>query len=544
MSTVSTHLPTTVADLIVEQLRQLGISTLFGVHGANAENIFDAALRHPDITPVIAKHEFAAGAMADGAARISGGIGAVLTTSGGGALNVVPALAEAYDSRVPVLALIGTAPRPTVGRGGFQDMLTPPDTIDLTAVLAGVTGAYAVVDDPDSLAAAFTVVVTALHRGLPAALVIPKDVQAAPARPVAPPRPLPPDSSPESNSLAARLTELVADGGHVCIWAGEEASWLRLREPIDALATSLGATVVVSPGGRDVGATGRCAGVTGVMGHPSAHKALSEADLWLVLGCRMSLTDRAGLDDLASATPIVHVGAWPPRTSAVTEHIPCTDLSAFVESLTGHIGAAPAAPPAAVIDYLRTPDTDLPLDMRTVIDTIGTHLPTGCAVFADAGNTGAASIHYLPFGDFRFGVALGMGGMGHAIGAGLGCALDSGKPTVVIAGDGSFFMHGMELHTAVEYGAPLTLVVLNNNAHAMCVTREHLYFPDAPSLNRFAPTDIAAGVAAMFPGLSVFHAADAAELATACADALTTAGPACLVVDVDPDEVPPFAPFL
>ena len=55
--------------------------------------------------------------MADGAARISGGIGAVLTTSGGGALNVVPALAEAYDSRVPVLALIGTAPRPTVGRG-------------------------------------------------------------------------------------------------------------------------------------------------------------------------------------------------------------------------------------------------------------------------------------------------------------------------------------------------------------------------------------------------------------------------------------------
>ena len=548
MNTVLHGLSPTVADRVVERLRQLGISTLFGVHGANAEDIFDATVRHPGITPVIAKHEFAAGAMADGAARIGGGVSAVLTTSGGGALNVVPALAEAYDSRVPVLALLGTAPRPTVGRGGFQDMLTPPDTIDLAAVLSGVVGAYAVVDDPGALDGAFTAVTDALRRGLPAALVIPKDVQAAPAPDVATTSPPHPRraAEPAPDDLAERLAEL-AGAGRICVWAGEEASRLRLRDRVEALAALVGATVVVAPGGRDLAVPGRCAGVTGVMGHPSAHRALAAADLWLVLGCRMSLTDRAGLDALIADTETVHVGSWPPRTPGVTDHVPCDDLRGFLDSVierTACLLTAPPPRPTVRLEHLSTPATAHPLDMRTVIDTIGAHLPPGCAVFADAGNTGAASIHYLPFGDHRFEVALGMGGMGHAIGAGLGTALDTGTRTVVIAGDGAFFMHGMELHTAAEYDAPLTLVVLNNNAHAMCVTRERLYFPDTPGLNRFGPADIAAGAAAMFPAIKVFHATDAAGLAAACPDALTAAGPTCLVIDVDPDEIPPFAPFL
>ena len=51
-------------------------------------------------------------------------------------------------------------------------------------------------------------------------------------------------------------------------------------------------------------------------------------------------------------------------------------------------------------------------------------------------------------------------------------------PTVVVAGDGAFYMHGMEVHTAIEYGLPITFVVLDNSAHAMCVTREQLFYGD------------------------------------------------------------------
>ena len=47
----------------------------------------------------------------------------------------------------------------------------------------------------------------------------------------------------------------------------------------------------------------------------------------------------------------------------------------------------------------------------------------------------------------------------------------------------------------------MTFVLLNNNAHAMCVTREQLYYNDLYSYNRFTPSQLGAGLAAMFPGL-------------------------------------------
>ena len=60
----------TVADRVAGRLVDAGVRTAFGVHGANIEDVFDAALRHPRLRPVVAKHEFGAGAMADCAAFV------------------------------------------------------------------------------------------------------------------------------------------------------------------------------------------------------------------------------------------------------------------------------------------------------------------------------------------------------------------------------------------------------------------------------------------------------------------------------------------
>ena len=90
---------------------------------------------------------------------------------------------------------------------------------------------------------------------------------------------------------------------------------------------------------------------------------------------------------------------------------------------------------------------------------------------------------------------------------------------MVIAGDGSFFMHGMEIHTAVQYGLPVTFVLFNNNAHAMCVTREQLFYDDLYSYNRFGPSQLGAGLAAMFPGLASVDVATSAICPPRCARA-------------------------
>ncbi|WP_396266483.1 thiamine pyrophosphate-binding protein [Gordonia sp. p3-SID1431] len=544
-----------VADLLVARLVDAGVRTVFGVHGANIEDVFDAAVRHPLLTPVVAKHEFGAGAMADGHARLTAEPTAVLTTSGGGALNVIPALGEAYDSRVPLLAVIGSASTAAVGRGGFQDMLDPPDTVDLRAVVSGVVGFCGFVDESARLDQVLDEAFATLARGLPAAVILPKDVQsspgyATPSRSGAPTelRSMPPSVVDE---LADRLVGVARDGGSVCIWAGEEASRLGLHSAVEDLAELLGAGVVVSPGGRDIG-RGSCSGVTGVMGHPSAHRAVRESQLILVIGCRMSMTDRAGLDDALAAIPVVHLGSAPPRTPADVEHIGTARLTETIGALQRSLAdRLPGRRPPRVhpLDHLSVAPSAHALGMRDVLGTIGAALPAGCAVLADAGNTGAAAIHHLPFGDGRFVAALGMGGMGWGIAAGIGSAIAARdiRPdgrVVVIAGDGSFLMHGMEIHTAIEHDAPITLIVLNNDAHGMCVTREARFFPGAPSVNRFRHTDIAGGLAAMFAGLPVRTAGDLLTLRSACDELFSHTGPNCLVVDVDPDEEPPFAPLI
>src|ERR1700757_2553950 len=61
-------------------------------------------------------------------------------------------------------------------------------------------------------------------------------------------------------------------------------------------------------------------------------------------------------------------------------------------------------------------------------------------------------------------------------------------------------MHGMEIHTGPQYRLPVTFLLFDNHAHAMCVTREQLFYGDLYSYNRFGPSRLGAGLATMFPG--------------------------------------------
>src|SRR5690349_14639881 len=88
-----------VVDHIAAVLASEGISHIFGVDGANIEDLYDAAYFRDDITAVLAKHEFSAATMADGYSRSGAGLGVAMATSGGGSLNLIPALGESFASR-------------------------------------------------------------------------------------------------------------------------------------------------------------------------------------------------------------------------------------------------------------------------------------------------------------------------------------------------------------------------------------------------------------------------------------------------------------
>ncbi|BBZ57905.1 thiamine pyrophosphate-binding protein [Mycolicibacterium phocaicum] len=546
-----------VVDHIITQLAASGIEYIFGVDGANIEDLYDAAFLRDDITAILAKHEFSAATMADGYSRAVSRIGVVAATSGGGSLNLIAGLGESLTSRVPVLALVGQAPTSMDGRGSFQDTSGRSGSLDAVALFSAVSVYCRRVTDPQDIVPALAEALVAADGGGPAVLLLPKDVQQAMVDMVNP-------VAVEQDSLLADpgpIAEVLRRAlGPVTIIAGEQVARDDARRELEELRAVLRAWVATVPDAKDVSGSpglGQSSwlGVTGVMGHPRVVDAISRSAVCLVVGTRLSVTARAGLDDALAGVQTVSLGAQRPYVP--TTHVNSTNLRASLSALTRSLTGSGRPHGIRVLDplphtELQPPAHDGPgIRYRDAVGLLDDVLPDGADIVVDAGNTGASTVHGLPVRRAgRFVVALGMGGMGYSFGAAIGMCFARAKTagpqyrTVVVAGDGSFFMHGMEVHTAVQYRLPITFVLFNNNAHAMCVTREQLFYGDRYSYNRFAPARLGAGLAAMFPGLHATDVTELPQLAGALTDALGRHGPSVISIECSADEIPTFAPFL
>ncbi|MGH3542507.1 MAG: thiamine pyrophosphate-binding protein, partial [Mycobacterium sp.] len=476
----------------------------------------------------------------------------------GGALNLVPGLGESFTNRVPVLALVGQPATTMDGRGSFQDTSGRNGSLNAEALFSEVSVFCRRVLTATDIASILPAAVAAARTGGPAVLLLPKDIQQACVgvngytagverqRAIGDPYPI--------VQTLRRVT------GPVTIIAGEQVARDDARPELALLRAVLRARVACVPDAKDAAGTpgfgaSSALGVTGVMGHPSVAEAVSASALCLVVGTRLSVTARAGLDDALAAVRTISIGSAPP-------YIPCThvhtdDLGTSLRMLTSALTGRGRPTGVRVPDVVSRTELSPPAfdgpgvryrDAMSVLDRL---LPDGVDIVVDVGNTGAAAVHYLPVRrGGRFAAALDLGGMGYSFGAGIGMAFARAKAevpggrVVVIAGDGAFFMHGMEVHTAVHYRLPVTFVLFNNNAHAMCVNREQLYYGDRYSYNRFAPSRIGSGLAAMFPGLTSLEVSDADGFRAAMRTALDVDGPSVVCVECAADEIPPFAIFL
>ena len=70
----------------------------------------------------------------------------------------------------------------------------------------------------------------------------------------------------------------------------------------------------------------------------------------------------------------------------------------------------------------------------------------------------------------------GLGTMGYGMGAAIGGAMGSGKPVVLITGDGSFHMNMNELVTASKLGLPITVLIFNNHTLGMVRQWQTLFY--------------------------------------------------------------------
>src|SRR5256885_9040791 len=137
---------TSGADILVESLVNHGVDTIFAYPGGASMPLHQALTRFSDrLRTILPRHEQGGGFAAQGVARSTGKVGVCMATSGPGATNLGPAIADAKLDSIPLIAITGQVGTNVIGSDAFQE--TP-----IVEVCRGITKHHYLVTDVADIA--------------------------------------------------------------------------------------------------------------------------------------------------------------------------------------------------------------------------------------------------------------------------------------------------------------------------------------------------------------------------------------------------------
>ena len=96
-----------ISDVVAEFLAKQGIKHVFAISGGASLHLIHSIAETQGTNYVCPLHEQAGAYAADGYARVTGGLGCAVATSGPGATNLITGIASSFYDSVPVLYLTG-----------------------------------------------------------------------------------------------------------------------------------------------------------------------------------------------------------------------------------------------------------------------------------------------------------------------------------------------------------------------------------------------------------------------------------------------------
>ena len=278
----------TVADQLLERLREWGVHRLYGYPGDGINAILgalDSAGNDPELIQV--RHEEMAAFMACAHAKFTGQLGVCLATSGPGAIHLLNGLYDAKLDHQPVLAIVGQQAATALG-GHYQQ------EVDLTSLFKDVASEYVtMITQPEQLPMAVdrAVRIASAERCV-TCLILPNDVQEQEAQPRPPhafkmvpgsvgfawPRVLPPDAELQ------RAATILNEGERVAILVGQGAR--SAADEVIEVADVLGAGVAKALLGKDVLPDDLpfVTGSIGLLGTKPSYDMMMDCDTLLMIG--------------------------------------------------------------------------------------------------------------------------------------------------------------------------------------------------------------------------------------------------------------------
>ena len=492
----STELPTG-AEMLIDALTYEGVDTIFGYPGGAVLHIYDELWRARDrITHYLVRHEQGAVHMAEGYARATGRVGVVLVTSGPGATNAVTGIANAYMDSTPILVITGQVPKHLIGTDAFQEV----DTVGITRPC--VKHNYLVRHASDLPA----VVREAFHlaqsgRPGPVVIDIPKDVSGAQAnysRLDHVSFPFSVDAAPVEPKAALRATDEILNAMRPVLYVGGGIANSGAVDSLRSFAETL--RIPVTPTLMGLGGFPSshplCLGMLGMHGTYAANMAVAESDLLVALGVRFDDRVTGKLATFAPQARVIHVDIDPANIGKnVTPTLALTGdvkqaLNQFLalaneqgedrlkrsvqrrEAWWEQIGSWRRAQP------LRYSGSQNHIKPQSVIRELHRITNGDAVITTDVGQHQMWVAQFYPFTRSRQLITSGgLGTMGFGLPAAIGAQLAFRNQLIIaVVGDGGFQMTNQELATAVQYGLPVKILIMNNGYLGMVRQWQEMFY--------------------------------------------------------------------
>jgi len=514
---------------VIAALADQGVEHIFGYPGGAVLPIYDALFQQKKVQHVLVRHEQGAVHAAEGYARSTGKVGAVLVTSGPGATNAVTGLTDALCDSIPIVAITGQVPTHLIGNDAFQEC----DTVGITRPCTKYNYLVkSVADLPHVLHEAFHI--ASSGRPGPVVVDIPKDIQFAKGAYFKPtefhhrgyrPR-LKGDADKIMRAvemMAAAKRPLFYTGGGV-INSGRRACDL-LRElvkltgfPITSTLMGLGAFPAADP---------QWLGMLGMHGTWEANWSMHDCDLMIAVGARFDDRITGRLDAFSPRSKKIHIDIDPSSINKnVKVDLPIVGDCAHVLGDTLRVWRDAGAKPDknaldawwAQIGKWRAKNSlayrnsneiikpqyaiqrlyELTKDRDTYITTeVGQHQMWAAQFYQFQEPT-------------RWMTSGGLGTMGYGLPASVGVQLAHPDSLVIdIAGEASVLMTMQEMSTAVQYDLPIKIFIINNQYMGMVRQWQellhggrysHSYTEALPDFVKMAEAYHAHGIRCTHPG--------------------------------------------
>ena len=483
-------------DMLIRSLQDEGVEYIFGYPGGSALHIYDAIFRQQKIEHILVRHEQAATHMADGYARSCGRPGVVLVTSGPGATNAITGIATAYMDSIPMVVISGQVPTNLIGTDAFQET-------DMVGISRPVVKHSFMVKSAEEIPAvvkkAFYIATTG--RPGPVVIDVPKDTtdpaqtvpyvypDAVNLRSYAPVSGAQPEQVQRAaQAMAAAKRPVFYVGGGI-VQADVEVD---LRELVSLLGAPVASTLMGL--GAFPGTDPKSLGMLGMHGTYEANMTMDDADLVIALGARFDDRVTNNPDKFSPKATIIHLDIDP----ASIDKIVASDigllgdarsvLRALIADLEGVLNNRSEAKQASHKNALQAwweqiegwraqhglnhklvPEAGKAILPQLAIQALYRATDGDAFITSDVGQHQMFAAQYYHFDLPRRWInSGGLGTMGFGLPSAMGVQM--AQPDAVVAcvtGEGSFMMNMQELSTCLQYGLPIKIINLNNQALGM-----------------------------------------------------------------------------